>query len=85
MLMASARYHVKIKKSRTTVSVPIVVEELLALKLDVEPHTLPARAAVRAWLQAEIDSDPGAIPPAQGSEPTPYSTSHSKYRVVGFD
>jgi hypothetical protein len=59
--MALVRYHVKIDKVRTTVSLAPVLSELLALKLGVEPQTRAAQAALRAWLQQEIDSDPGAV------------------------
>jgi hypothetical protein len=66
--MALARYHVKIRKARTTVSIPTVLEELLALKLGSEPQTQEAHAAVRLWLQEEIDRDPGAIPKRGASQ-----------------
>ena len=65
--MAHRRYHVKLGKTRTTVSIPAVLEELLSLQLGVQPKTQEAIAAVRQWLQAEIDRDPGAIPPRRGA------------------
>lgn len=65
--MAQTRYHVKIKKTRTTVSIPVVLEELLSFQLGEEPRTQKARVAVRQWLQTEIDRDPGAIPPRGGA------------------
>jgi hypothetical protein len=59
--MALARYHVIIDDARTTVSLPPVLAELLALKRGIEPRTPEAHAAVRLWLQQEIDRDPGAV------------------------
>jgi hypothetical protein len=59
--MAFARYHVVIDRIRTTVTLAPVLSELLALKLGAQPQTPQAGAAVRAWLQQEIDQDPGAV------------------------
>jgi hypothetical protein len=59
--MRHARFHVMIDQVRTTVTVAPVLCELLALKLGAVPQTPAARAALRAWLQAEIDRDPGAV------------------------
>lgn len=59
--MALSRYHVVINDVRTTVSLAPALAELLALKLESEPQTVTAHAAVRAWLQAEVDRDPGAV------------------------
>ena len=59
--MPLSRYHVVIDHVRTTVSFAPALAELLALKLGSEPQTVAAHAAVRAWLQAEVDRDPGAI------------------------
>jgi hypothetical protein len=55
------RFHVMIDQVRTTVTVAPVLCELLALKLGAAPQTPAARAALRAWLQTEIDRDPDAV------------------------
>jgi hypothetical protein len=60
-VMALARYHVMIDQVRTTVSLAPVLAELLVLKLGAKPPTQAAHAALRSWLQAEIDRDPGAV------------------------
>ncbi len=65
--MALSRLHLKIRERRTTVLIPRVLVELLALKLGAEPGTPDAHAGVREWLQGEIDRDPGAIPPKGGA------------------
>lgn|SRR5262249_5724936 len=49
------RYHVRLGKRRTTVSVDKIVSEYLALHLGKTPGTLEAHGAVRAWLQAQLD------------------------------
>ena len=59
--MALSRYHVTIAEARTTVTLPEVLAELLALKRGTVPKTPEGHAAVRAWLQQEIDRDPGAV------------------------
>ena len=59
--MPLSRYHVVIDHVRTTVSFAPALAQLLALKLGSEPQTVAAHAAVRAWLQAEVDRDPGAV------------------------
>lgn len=59
--MALSRYHVTIDDTRTTVTLPQVLSELLALKRGAEPKTPEGHAAVRTWLQQEIDRDSGAV------------------------
>ena len=59
--MALSRYHVTIDETRTTVSLPDVLTDLLALKRGASPKTPEGHAAVRTWLQEEIDHDPGAV------------------------
>lgn len=56
------RYHVLIEGQRTTVSVDMTLSHLLAVKLGFNPFadTTAAHTAVRAWLQGEVDRDPGA-------------------------
>jgi hypothetical protein len=56
-------YHVTLGSRRTTVCLDKILSELLALKLGVEPDASEAHAAVRQWLQAELDADddPGRI------------------------
>ena len=56
-----ARYHVMIDQVRTTVRLAPTLAELLAIRLGCVPATDGARTAVRSWLQAEIDRDPGAV------------------------
>ena len=55
------RYHVRLGKRRTTVSVDKIICDYLALHLGTEPGTLAAHSAVRAWLQSQLDrnNDPG--------------------------
>jgi hypothetical protein len=48
-------YHVTRGSRRTTVCLDAILSELLALKLGVEPDAAEAHAAVRQWLQAELD------------------------------
>jgi hypothetical protein len=54
------RYHVRLGKRRTTVTMDTIVSEYLALHLRVEPST-EAHSAVRGWLQGRLDesNDPG--------------------------
>lgn len=59
--MALARFHVTIDGTRTTVSMAQVLAELLAMKRGAIPRTPEGHAAVRTWLQEEIDRDPGAV------------------------
>jgi hypothetical protein len=66
--MALDRYHVMIDQIRTTVTLAPVVSELLALKLGAQPQTPTAHAALRAWLQQEIDRDPGAVRHGRASQ-----------------
>jgi len=47
-------YHVTLGCRRTTVSLDIILSELLALKLGVEPDAPEAHAVVRQWLQAKL-------------------------------
>ncbi len=71
--MPLGRYHVTIRRTRTTVLIPTVLAELLALKLGAEPDTPEAHGTVRQWLQEEIDHDPDAIPgvPVQSVQKVP--------------
>lgn len=62
------RYHVSINGHRTTVCLPLVVAELLALKLGAEPDAPQAHSAVRTWLQGEVDRDPGAVAYGRASQ-----------------
>lgn len=66
--MAQARFHVFIDGNRTTVTMPAVLSELLALKRGAVPKTPEAHGAVREWLQAEIDQDPGAVKYGRASQ-----------------
>jgi len=61
------RYHVRLGKVRTTVSLTGVLSELLALKLGVTPGTSEAHGAVKEWLQTQLDahSDPGRVQVSQ--------------------
>jgi hypothetical protein len=45
------RYHVRLGRRRTTVTVDTIVAEYLALHLGIEPGTVEAHSAVREWLQ----------------------------------
>jgi hypothetical protein len=49
-------YHITRGSRRTTVCLDTILSELLALKLGVEPDAPKAHAAVRQWLQAELDA-----------------------------
>jgi hypothetical protein len=55
------RYHVRLGKRRTTVTVDTIVAEYLALHLGIEPGSVAAHSAVREWLQRQLDdnNDPG--------------------------
>ena len=57
-----SRYHLIIEETRTTVTLDTTLSNLLALKLNTDPIADPAaaHAAVRGWLQGEIDRDPRA-------------------------
>ncbi|WP_456473576.1 hypothetical protein [Desulfolithobacter sp.] len=56
-------YHVEIGARRTTVSLPNILTDLLAIKLDQRPRTKEAAQAVRSWLQQTLDkeNDPGMV------------------------
>lgn len=60
-IMPRAVYHVHIGKKRTTVILAPALSELLTFKLGHEPQTPAGHQAVREWLQAEINRDPGAV------------------------
>jgi hypothetical protein len=55
------RYHVRLGRRRTTVTVDTIVAEYLALHLGIEPEPSRAHSAVREWLQRQLDDnkDPG--------------------------
>lgn len=55
------RFHVVIDQHRTTVTLAPILAQLLAVKLGAAPDTVESHAAIRAWLQGEIDRDPGAV------------------------
>jgi hypothetical protein len=59
--MATYRYHVVIDEVRTTVTLAPALSELLTLKLGSTPQTEEGHSTVRAWLQEEINRDPGAV------------------------
>ena len=58
---AQRAYHVTIGARRTTVSLDRVVSEYLALHLGHAPDSPGAHAAVRCWLQDELDRSGGHI------------------------
>ena len=70
--MATSRFHVVIDKVRTTVTLAPVLSELLILKLGAEPGTEAGHGAVRQWLQAEIEKDPGAVRYGRASQRLAY-------------
>ncbi len=49
------RYHVRVRKWRTTLSLDYCLAGLLAAKLGAEPGTAEAHRRVRAWLQEQVD------------------------------
>ncbi len=49
------RYHVRVRKWRTTLSLDYCLAGLLAAKLGEEPGTAEAHRLVRAWLQGQVD------------------------------
>jgi hypothetical protein len=55
------RYHVKLGRKRTTISVDKTLSTLMSLHLNTQPNTPSAHLAVRTWLQARLDqnNDPG--------------------------
>jgi len=55
------RYHIRLGKSRTTISLSPILCDLLSLKLGTEPGTPEAHGTVGKWLQAQLDKhgDPG--------------------------
>lgn len=56
-------YHLIIDGTRTSVTMDILLSNLLAVKLDTNPFAdgRAAHKAVRGWLQAEVNRDPGAF------------------------
>jgi hypothetical protein len=56
-------YHVTLGRRKTTVNIPAVLAEMLALKLGHEPDANAAGRAVRAWMQERLDrsADSGRI------------------------
>lgn len=57
------RYHVRLGKKRTTLSLSPLLSTLLALKLGFLPDSREAHSGVRAWLQDCLDhaDDPGRV------------------------
>jgi hypothetical protein len=51
------RYHVRLGKRRTTVTMDTIVSTYLALHLRVEPGTVEAHGTVRSWLQRQLDEN----------------------------
>ena len=49
------RFHIRVRKWRTTVSLDYYLAGLLAAKLGLSPGTAEAHRGVRAWLQGHID------------------------------
>lgn len=66
--MPRAVYHVHINGKRTTVILAPALAELLTLQLGHPPRSPAGHQAVRAWLQAEIDRDPGAVSYGRASQ-----------------
>ena len=59
--MSNKTFHVYLGERRTTVSLTETLSGLLAIKLGHTPETEEAHAAVREWLQEQLDEqdDPG--------------------------
>jgi hypothetical protein len=49
------RFHVRIGKRRTTVTLHYRLSGLLAVKLGADPETEEAHGVVRQWLQEQLD------------------------------
>lgn len=75
------RFHLIIEGARTTVTLDPVLSNLLAVKLSTDPFQdkKAARLAVRTWLQAVIDVDPGAFVRAHG-----HGTNRNSQRLQKF-
>lgn len=61
------RYHVQLGTKRTTITLDTVLSDLLAIKLGYRPDDAQAHAAVREWLQQQLDEagDPNRIRTSQ--------------------
>lgn len=62
-LKSYERYHVKLGKKRTTVTLDTLLSTLLSLKLNVTPESREAHKVIGQWLQARLDenNDPGRV------------------------
>lgn len=78
------RYHLMIEETRTTVTLDTTLSNLLAVKLNVDPiaDAPAAHAAVRAWLQEQIDRDPGAYVLARRKVTNRNSQRLQKYALL---
>jgi hypothetical protein len=79
-----SRYHLMIEETRTTVTVDTTLSNLLAVKLNTDPiaDAATAHAAVRGWLQDEIDRDPGAYVLARRGVTNRNSQRLQKYALL---
>lgn len=50
--MKQEKFHITFGNKRTTVTVDIILSELMAIKLGAAPGTREAKIMVREWLQA---------------------------------
>ena len=54
-------YHVNMEKGRTTLKLPKILSEMLAIKFNVQPRTREAHKIIRDWLQDKLNRDPVRI------------------------
>lgn len=52
-------YHIRVNKKRTTITIDIMLDDLLAIKRVFEPRSKEHYAALRETIQNWIDADPG--------------------------
>ena len=57
--MSQIRIHVRFGDERSTISVDLILFELLAIKLGYQPDQPGALPAVRAWLQERLPAKVG--------------------------
>lgn len=54
-----ATYHIRVNGQRTTITIDIKLDDLLAIKRVFTPRSAEHRAALRETIQRWIDDDPG--------------------------
>lgn len=70
------RYHIHFKGRRTTITMDIIISQLLAVKLGLLLDTPEAHAGVRGWLEATLHDKLGENVPG-GSRISQYARGYA--------